>query len=109
MLSHSFDRFCVVAKFELPKVEDLKLTTVQFDSKCSYIAARNETQPSSYFHKLLAYCQKTVPYVEFYKKHISYYNCMAHEILTNEIGYDNVQYLQSRHFDRINRNCTQNA
>ena len=31
MLSHSFDRFYVVTKFELPKVEDLKLTTVQFD------------------------------------------------------------------------------
>ena len=25
MLSHSFDRFCVVARFELTKVEDLKL------------------------------------------------------------------------------------
>ena len=65
---------------------DLKLTTVQSDSKCSYLATRNDTQPSSYFHKLLAYCQKIVPYVEFYKKKISYYNCMAHEILTNEIG-----------------------
>ena len=43
-------------------------------------------QPSSYFHKLLAYCQKIVPYVEFYKKQISYYNYTAHEILTNEIG-----------------------
>ena len=36
MLSHSFDRLYVVAKFELPRVEDLKLTTVQFDSK--YVA-----------------------------------------------------------------------
>ena len=26
-LSHSFDRFYVVTKFELPKVEDLKLMT----------------------------------------------------------------------------------
>ena len=58
MLSHSFDRFYVVTKFELPKVADVKLTTVQCDSKCSYSAARNDTQPSSYFHKLLAYCQK---------------------------------------------------
>ena len=49
MLSHSIDRFYVVTKFELPKVEDLKLTTVQFDSKCSYLAARNETQPSIIF------------------------------------------------------------
>ena len=28
MLPHSFDKFYVVAKFELPKVEDLRLTTV---------------------------------------------------------------------------------
>ena len=28
MLSHAFDRFYVVAKFELPKVEDLRLTRV---------------------------------------------------------------------------------
>ena len=30
MLSHSFDRLYVVTKFKLPKVEDLRLTTVQF-------------------------------------------------------------------------------
>ena len=36
MLSHSFDKFYVVAKFELPKVEDLRLMTVKFDSRCSY-------------------------------------------------------------------------
>ena len=34
LLSHSFDKFNAAKKFELPKVEDLKLTTVQFDSKC---------------------------------------------------------------------------
>ena len=33
MLSYSFYRFYVVAKFELPKVKDLKLMTVDFDSK----------------------------------------------------------------------------
>ena len=27
----------MVTKFELPKVEDLHLTTVQFDSTCSYL------------------------------------------------------------------------
>ena len=67
MLSHSFDRFFVVAKFELPRVEDLKLTTIEFDSKCTYLA-RNDTQSSSYFPKHLVYCLKIVPCVEFYKK-----------------------------------------
>ena len=28
ILSHSFDRFCVVTKFELPKIKDLKLTHI---------------------------------------------------------------------------------
>ena len=85
MLSHSFDRFYVVAKFELPRVEDLKLATIEFDSKCTYLAI-NDTHSASYFQNLLAYCLKIVPYVQFYKKQIEYYNCIAYEILTNEIG-----------------------
>ena len=36
-LSYSFDRFYVVIKFELPKVEDLKLTTISYDSDCQYL------------------------------------------------------------------------
>ena len=67
MLSHSFDRFYVVAKFELPGVEDLKVIAIEFDSKYTYLA-RNDTQKKSYFPKLLVYCWKIVPYVEFYKK-----------------------------------------
>ena len=85
MLSHSFDQFYVVARFELPKVEDLRLTTVDFDSRCSYLV-RNEAKENSYFPKLLKYCLKIVPYVEFYKKKIEYNNHTAYEILTNEIG-----------------------
>ena len=50
MHSHSFDRFYVVTKFELSIVEDLKLTTVQFDFKYSYLATKNDMQPSGYFH-----------------------------------------------------------
>ena len=69
MLSHSFDRFYVVAEFELPKVEDLRLTNVDFDSKCSYLVT-NSTKKNSYYPKLLKYCLKIVPYMEFYKKQI---------------------------------------
>ena len=36
-LSHSFDRFYVVTKFELLKVEDLKLTTMTYDPNCTYL------------------------------------------------------------------------
>ena len=66
MLSHSFERFYVVTKFELPRV-DLKLTTTPFDLKYSYLTSRNHTQRFSYFPKLLPYCQKIVACVEFYR------------------------------------------
>ena len=32
ILFHSFDRFYMVAKYELPKVEDLKFITISYDS-----------------------------------------------------------------------------
>ena len=38
MLAHSFDRFYVVTKVELPKVTDLNLTMFQFDYNCSHVA-----------------------------------------------------------------------
>ena len=37
MLAHSFDRFYVVTKVELPKVLDLNLTMFQFDYNCSHV------------------------------------------------------------------------
>ena len=37
MLSHSFDRFYVVTKIEIPKVLDLNLTIFQFDYNCSHV------------------------------------------------------------------------
>ena len=38
MLAHSFDRFYVVTKVELPKVSDLNVTMFQFDYNCSHVA-----------------------------------------------------------------------
>ena len=37
MLSHSFDRFYVVAKYEIPKIENLKFTTFSFDLMCNHL------------------------------------------------------------------------
>ena len=37
MLSHSFDRFYVVTKIEIPKVSDLNLTLFQFNYNCSHV------------------------------------------------------------------------
>ena len=69
MLSHSCGKFYVVTKFKLSKVKDLKLTTVDFDPKCSYLS-KNDI----YHTKVIKYCLKIVSYVEFYKQQIAYYN-----------------------------------
>ena len=81
ILAHSFDRFYVVAKFEMPKIEDPKLTTFTFDLTCSHLI-RDKT----FLQKYLKHCQRIVPYVRFYQKQIEYYNQTAFNILLNEIG-----------------------
>ena len=52
MLSHSFDRFYIVMKFELPKTKDLRLATFKFDFECSYV---NHTSSNTYYVKILKY------------------------------------------------------
>ena len=59
MLSHSFDKFYIVMKFELPKAKDLRLATFKFDFKYSYA---NHTSTNTNYAKLLKYCMKIVPY-----------------------------------------------
>ena len=81
MLYHSFDRYYVVTKFEIPRVEDLKLTTFTFDLTCEHL-----NNPKSYIHQYLKYCQKIALYVKFYQKQIEYYNKTAYGILEKEIG-----------------------
>ena len=64
MLSHSFDRFYIVTKFELPKTKDLKLATFGFDFECSYA---NHTLPSTTdYARLMNYCMKIMPYAQLY-------------------------------------------
>ena len=53
MLYHSFHRFYVVTKFEIPKVEDLKLTTFAFGLACEYL-----NNPKSYIHWYLNIVRK---------------------------------------------------
>ena len=40
-----FNGFYVVTKFELPKVEDLKLTAIDFDPACSYLNGEGKYMP----------------------------------------------------------------
>ena len=37
MLTHSFDRFYIVAKYEIPKVEHLQFTMFSFDLMCNHL------------------------------------------------------------------------
>ena len=80
MFSHSFDRFYVITKFELPCVEDLKLTTIDFDSNCSYL-----DDNGNYIKKLHRHCLRIAPYIDFYKRQIANYNITAYRIMTKEI------------------------
>ena len=36
-ISHSFDRFYVLTKFELPKVEDLQFDDIPYDAECTHL------------------------------------------------------------------------
>ena len=83
MLSHSFDRFYIVTKFELPKTKDLKLATFGFDFECSY--ANHTTTSNTNYAKLLNYCMKISPYALLYQRQIQYYNKTAYDTLANDI------------------------
>ena len=69
-LSHSFGRFYVVTKYELPKVEDLKLTTISYDSDCKYLdeAKSRKDYPIELIKEMKIYCAKIALHIVFYKK-----------------------------------------
>ena len=82
MLSHSFDRFYVVTKYEIPKIENLKLTTFSFDLTCNHL----NISKKHYLLRYVRHCRRIAPYVKFYKQQIDYYNQTTYNILQNEIG-----------------------
>ena len=82
MLTHSLDRFYVVAKYEIPKIENLKFTPFSFDLTCNLL----NISKKSYLLRYIRHCSRIAPYVKFYKQQINYYNQTAYNILQNEIG-----------------------
>ena len=78
----------MVTKFELPKVEDLKLTTISYDFNCQYLedAMNLKDYLTQLIRDIKNYCVKIAPYVDYYKKQIDYYNWTAYEIITNEVA-----------------------
>ena len=82
MLTHSFDRFYVVAKYKIPKIENLKFTTFSFDLMWNHL----NISKKSYLLRYIRLCRRIAPYVKFYKQQIDYYSWTAYNILQNEIG-----------------------
>ena len=82
MLTHSFDRFYVVAKYKISKVEHLQFTTFAFDLTYNHL----NISKKSYLLRYIKHCRRIAPYVKFYKQQIDYYNQTAYNLLQNEIG-----------------------
>ena len=87
MISHSFYRFYVVTKFILPTINDFQFIPIDFDSECSYLYVdlSGHKYPTQYLSNFRNFCKKIVPFVEFYKEQIDYYNKTVHNILTEQI------------------------
>ena len=71
MLLHSFDRFYMVTKIEIPKVSDLNLTLFQFDYNCSHVVNIEKGTrfkiPSTIKEMFEVYCRNIIPYMYLYK------------------------------------------
>ena len=88
MVSHSFDKFYVVTKFELPKVEDLQFDTIPYDKGCNHLeeAKSKGSYTIGMIDEIKQYCVKIVSHIDNYRKQIEYYNQTTSDILTNEIA-----------------------
>ena len=85
-VSHSFDRFYIVTKFELPKVEDLKFDDIPYDAECAHLDDPKSAQFFGILRDIKCYCIKIAPIIEYYRKQIAYYNQTAADILTNRLA-----------------------
>ena len=107
MLAHSFDRFYVVTRIEIPKVWDLNLTVFQFDYNCSHVAhIGKDTKfkiPSTIKDMFNVYCRNIIPYMYLYKHQVEYYEKTVYNILVKDIGmilpkFGNIENnVQSKH------------
>ena len=84
MLAHSFDRFYVVIRIEIPKVSDLNLTLFQFDYNCSHVTnIEKDTKfkvSSTIKDMFKVYCKNIIPYMYLYKHQMEYYEKMVYNI-----------------------------
>ena len=64
-VSHSFDRFYIVTKFELPKVEDLKFDDIPYDAECAHLDDPKPGQILGILRDIKCYCVKIAPHIEY--------------------------------------------
>ena len=81
MLTHSFNRFYIMTKYEIPKIKHLQFTTFTFDLTCSHLNI-----PKRPLLRYIKHCRRITSYINFYKQQIHYYNWTAYNLLQNEIG-----------------------
>ena len=90
MLAHSFDRFYVVTRIEMPKVLDLNLALFQFDYNSSHVInIEKDTSfkvPSTIKDMFKVYYKNIIPYMYLYKHQVEYYKKMVYDILEKDIG-----------------------
>ena len=85
-VSHSFNRFYVVTKSELPKVENLQFDDIPYDAECTHLDDPKPGQIVGIIRDIKCYCVKIAPHIDYYRKQIAYYNQTATEILTNKLA-----------------------
>ena len=77
MLVHSFDRFNVVTRIEIPKVSDLNLTVFQFDYNYTHVKNIEKSTefkvPDMIRDMFNVYCRNIIPYMYLYKHQVEYY------------------------------------
>ena len=80
MLSHSFDRFYMVTKIEIPKVLDLNLTLFQFDYNCSHVVNIEKGTRFKITRTIKEMfdvcCKNIIPCMYLYKHQLEYYEKM---------------------------------
>ena len=90
MLSHSFDRFYIVTKIEIPNISDLNLTLFQFDYNCSHVVNIEKgtrfTILSTIKEMFEVYYKNIISYMYLYKHQVEYYEKTVYEMLEKDIG-----------------------
>ena len=70
IISHSFDRFFVVTKFELPKVQDLGFDHIPYNEGCTHLdeAKTEGGYNTGLIDEIKQYCIKIAPHIDYYRK-----------------------------------------